>query len=262
MFTMKIHQIFFKNTLRNFCYLINFPDGAIYCIDPFRSEEIINYLKSFKDGPKLKAIINTHDHCDHFSGNAELVDHFHCQVMAHKEAQVPLKNKNLEDQEIIHQCDEWVLKSLYTPGHTMSHVCLLLEKSGIPYALFTGDCFFNAGVGNCHNGGNPEVLYQTISEIFGAFPDELLIYPGHEYLKRNLEFTKNYEPHNKSAIEFLKKLEGLNLDEVFFINSMKTERSINTFLRLESSDLREELNLKTADQKKVFLTLRELRNRW
>lgn len=260
---MKIHQIFFKNTLRNFCYLVAFDDGAIYCIDPFRSGEIISYLKD----QKLTAIINTHDHCDHYSGNEELVLAYQCPVMAHAEASVPFKNKNLLDQEIIYQAKseglEWTLKSVYTPGHTLSHLCVLLEKNNEAFALFTGDCFFNAGVGNCHNGGDPEVLYKTISTIFKKLPADLLIYPGHDYLKRNLEFTKNYEPHNLVAQNFLKEIATRNSDdEHFFINTMKTEREINTFLRLESRDLLETLQLKNSDEKKVFLTLRELRNRW
>jgi hydroxyacylglutathione hydrolase len=260
--TMKIHQIFFKNNLRNFGYLITFADGAIYCIDPHRSTEIINYIKD----QSLTGIINTHDHCDHYSGNEELVLAYQCPVMAHTVASVPLKNKNLQDQEIIYHGTnediEWTLKSIYTPGHTLSHICVLLEKNEKPFALFTGDCFFNAGVGNCHNGGDPEVMYQTISTIFKNLPDDLLIYPGHEYLKRNLEFTRNYEPHNLAAQNFLKEISTIDSDKHFFINTMKIEREINTFLRLESSDLRETLNLQNSNEKQVFLTLRELRNRW
>ena len=255
---MNIQQIFFKNILRNFCYLITFDDGAIYCIDPFESDLVLKVLKN----EKLKAIINTHDHCDHYSGNEKLVEKFHCTVMAHKDAQIPFKNGNLLNQQVIYQFGVWSLKSIYTPGHTMSHVCLLLEKENIPYALFTGDCFFNAGVGNCHNGGDPKVMYQTISKIFKTLPDQLLIYPGHEYLKRNLEFTKKQEPANKDAEKFLQMLEGFNLDETFFVNSMKVERQINTFLRLESSALRSQLHLVNADNEQVFLTLRELRNKW
>ena len=182
--------------------------------------------------------------------------------MAHKDAQIPLKNGNLENQQVIYKSGDWSLKSIYTPGHTMSHICLMLERDNVPYALFTGDCFFNAGVGNCHNGGNPKVMYQTISEIFANLPDQLLIYPGHEYLKRNLEFTKKQEPTNHEAIHFLQKHEGLNLDEIFFVNSMKVERQINTFLRLESTALRSQLNLESVDSEQVFLTLRELRNKW
>ena len=259
---MKIHQIFFKNNLRNFCYLITFADGTIYCIDPLRSVEIINFLLD----KTLTGIINTHDHCDHYSGNEELYLAFKCSVMAHTKASVPYKNKNLNDQEIIYQTKEsdieWTLKSIYTPGHTKSHICVLLEKNHMPFAFFTGDCFFNAGVGNCHNGGNPEDLYQTISTIFENLPDTVLIYPGHEYLKRNLEFTNHYESNNFDAQNFLQEISSLNLDEHFFINTMKIERKINTFLRLESSALLQKLNLKNSNKKQVFLTLRELRNKW
>jgi hypothetical protein len=64
------------------------------------------------------------------------------------------------------------------------------------------------------------------------------------------------------AQNFLKEISTLNLDEHFFINTMKTEREINTFLRLGSRDLLEKLNLVNSNEKQVFLTLRELRNRW
>lgn len=259
---MKIHQIFFNNSLRNFCYLISFDDGAIYCIDPCSSTEIIDYLDSHLHHKTLRGIINTHDHCDHYSGNTELVGRYHCPVMAHPKAAIPNKNKSLNNHEIIYQTGEWTLKTVYTPGHTLTHICVVLENSEGPYALFTGDCFFNAGVGNCHNGGDPEVLYQTITDYFYQLPDDVLIYPGHEYLKRNLEFTKTYEPHNTEALKFLAKIESVNLNEVFFINSMKVERQINTFLRLDSPDLRQTLKLENANSKKIFLSLRELRNRW
>ncbi len=259
---MKIQQIFFKNSLRNFSYLIIFNDGPIYCIDPFQSKDIFQALES----QKLTAIINTHDHCDHYSGNLALVEFFQCLVMAHPNAEVPLKNKNLNHNEIIFQQDEgtdsWRLRALFTPGHTQSHLCLLLEKNDKAYAVFTGDCFFNAGVGNCHHGGDPAILYTTIKEIFNLFPDEMLIYPGHEYLKRNLEFSHKYEPQNIEVLQFLQRIEKMNLDESFFINTMKIEREINTFLRLNSSELLEHLNLVDAGPKQVFLTLRELRNHW
>ena len=266
MCAMKIHQIFFKNTLRNFCYLIAFSDGAIYCIDPFSSLEVLNALK----GQKLKGIINTHDHCDHYSGNPDLITDSNCEVYAHLNANIPSITYGLSDNEIIYQTVEkthdgdveWQIKALYTPGHTMTHICLMLEKNKKAFALFTGDCFFNAGVGNCHNGGSPEVLYKTISEIFEMLPDDLLIYPGHEYLKRNLEFSLNREPSNSHAQKFLSEIKAVNLDEIFFINSMKVEREINPFLRLENDELRSQVHLAEVSSKKVFLTLRELRNKW
>lgn len=259
---MKIHQIFFKNTLRNFSYLISFDDGAIYCIDPFNALEVTEYLNIHLNRQGLRGIINTHDHCDHYSGNEELISLFHCPVMSHPDAHIPLKNKNLSDQEVIYQSGDWALKCLYTPGHTLTHLCVVLEQRGRTFAIFTGDCFFNAGVGNCHNGGDPEILYQTITQHFNQLSDDVLVYPGHDYLKRNLEFTKNVEPQNENAQAILQKLENINLDETHFVHSMKVEREINTFLRLEEPELQKNLNLENANSKKIFLTLRELRNRW
>jgi hydroxyacylglutathione hydrolase len=254
---MKVQQIFFKNTLRNFSYLITFSDGAIFCIDPFSGAEVLSSLK----GEKLTAIINTHDHCDHHDGNAELYSKFRCSVMCHEYAKVPHKDRGLRDEDIIHECGEWQLSAVDTPGHTLSHICLVLKKNGKEFALFTGDCFFNAGVGNCHS-GSMDALYTTIDTIFSKFPDEMLIYPGHEYLKNNLKFTMSIESHNAEALAFLQKIEKLDLDEVFFVNDMSTERKINTFLRLKEPEIKKALKLEEADDKKVFTTLRELRNNW
>ncbi len=259
MICMRVEQIFFKNTLRNFCYLIIFDDGAIFCIDPFNSSEVIERLGA---GAKLAGVINTHDHWDHIAGNSDLVLTYNCPVYAHVNAKVDNKTTELLDGDVIYKNDLWELSSLFTPGHTLSHVCLMLKKEGTPYAIFTGDCFFNAGVGNCHNGGDPEILFETIHEIFATFPDDILIYPGHEYLKRNLEFTMNIEASNSEASTFLKSIETVDLNEVFFINNMQTERAINTFLRLKNPEIKNRLQLPSGSEKEIFIRLRELRNKW
>ncbi len=54
------------------------------------------------------------------------------------------------------------LEVLDTPGHTMCHVCLRSHTD--QPALFCGDTLFDAGAGNCHNGGHPEALYETFSK--------------------------------------------------------------------------------------------------
>lgn len=183
-------------------------------------------------------------------------------MFCHQDALVPGKSRGLVNDELIHESNGWSLVSLNTPGHTLSHICLVLKKDNVAYAVFTGDCFFNAGVGNCHNGGDPILLYPTISQIFSLFPDELLIYPGHEYLKRNLEFSQSIFGNDYSVDNFLKKISTLNLDEVFFINSMKTEREINSFLNLKSLKVRKTLGMIKSQDQEVFIRLRELRNKW
>jgi hydroxyacylglutathione hydrolase len=256
---MEIIQLFFKNKLRNFSYLLRFESGAIFCIDPFESDLILSQLNS---NEFLKGIVNTHDHCDHYSGNDGLIQKFNCEVYAHQNAEVPHKKFGLKNDDIIFQNEEWILKAIDTPGHTLSHICIMLLKNKIPYAFFTGDCFFNAGVGNCYNGGDVKKLFMTIETIFSTLPDDLLIYPGHEYLKRNLEFTLSVNKKNNSAKIYLDKIKNVNLDEVFYVSNMKIEREINSFLQLDNSDIRDSLNLSTESRQEVFISLRELRNSW
>ena len=89
------------------------------------------------------------------------------------------------------------LEVLDTPGHTMCHVCLRSHTD--QPALFCGDTLFNAGAGNCHNGGHPAELYKTFSEQLARLPASTLIYPGHDYIENNLRFTLDREPDNRSA---------------------------------------------------------------
>src|SRR3546814_5294660 len=77
------------------------------------------------------------------------------------------------------------LEVLDTPGHTMSHVCLL-SRSDQP-CLFSGDTLFNAGAGNCHNGGHPQQLYRTFAEQLAKLPETTRIYPGHDYIANRTE---------------------------------------------------------------------------
>ena len=157
------------------------------------------------------------------------------------------------------------LECLDTPGHTMSHVCLLAHAD--TPALFSGDTLFNAGAGNCHNGGHPVQLYETFSRQLTRLPDATRVYPGHDYLANNLRFTLDREPDNANAREMLERLAGHDAGNAF-VTTLDIERRINTFFRLRSptviARLREAFpDLPDApDERTVFLKLRELRNKW
>ena len=85
---------------------------------------------------------------------------------------------------------------------------LLSGAHGDRPALFSGDTLFNAGAGNCHNGGNAEDLYTTFAEQLSRLPDITRIYPGHDYIENNLKFTLAREPDNSAAAEWLPKVAG------------------------------------------------------
>ena len=157
------------------------------------------------------------------------------------------------------------LRCLDTPGHTLTHICAFADAE--EPALFSGDTLFNAGVGNCHNGGAPELLYETFAQQLSQLPDATRVYPGHEYLAHNLEFTLDREPGNTAAAALLTRARGQDPARGL-VTTLAEEKDINVFLRLKEPEviarLREPFpNLgATPDERTVFLALRALRNRW
>jgi hydroxyacylglutathione hydrolase len=157
------------------------------------------------------------------------------------------------------------LECLDTPGHTMSHICL--RSHGDQAALFSGDTLFNAGAGNCHNGGHPDQLYETFRTQLSKLPDNTRIYPGHDYLLNNLRFTLDREPDNVAARHLLQTYADQDPDNAL-VTTIADEREINTFFRLQSpsviAHLREAFDNfpQSPSPREVFLKLRELRNRW
>jgi hydroxyacylglutathione hydrolase len=147
----------------------------------------------------------------------------------------------------------------------MSHICLL-SKTDQP-ALFSGDTLFNAGAGNCHNGGHPNELYDTFTNQLEKLPEHTLIYPGHDYLINNLRFTLDREPDNADAKQMLQNYENQDPADAL-VTTLAQEREINTFFRLDSPSVIARLQADFPEigdnpgARTVFLKLRELRNKW
>ncbi|MBT3586846.1 MAG: hydroxyacylglutathione hydrolase [Halobacteriovoraceae bacterium] len=257
---MKVHQIYTGSSLRNFSYIIQSSDGLSYVVDPYDGRQVLDFIK--KIGGALAAIINTHEHWDHTQGNSEIVRETKCAVWAHSNAEGKIKGvtRFLEANEIISLGGDDEIEVLDTPGHTFAHLCLLLRENSKPIAVLTGDTLFNAGVGNCHNGGDPSVLYETVMTQLKCLPDDVLIYPGHEYLGNNLCFTLDREPSNQSAKGLLSKYNSRGDD--FMVTNIQIEKEVNTFFRLNNSEIINNLSGETSSPKEVFLRLRELRNNW
>jgi hypothetical protein len=140
-------------------------------------------------------------------------------------------DRGLQAKDLITVGNTVELEALDTPGHTMSHVCLL-SHTEIP-ALFCGDTLFNAGAGNCHHGGHPEELYGTFAGQLAQRQDNTLVYPGHDYMANNLEFTLDREPDNARASELLGDVRDQNPNAAL-VFSLAMEKEINTFFRLQN----------------------------
>ncbi len=259
---MKIHQIFTHNSLRNFTYYIEFENKQAIIIDPWDAQVAQKFLKT--NQLTLTTIINTHEHWDHTQGNQELVDKYECEVWAHKMGQgkIPAQSHLLEPGENIQLSEETIMQVIDTPGHSQAHLCFIIEHKNKPHCIFTGDILFNAGVGNCHNGGDVEDLYETISTKIATLPDSIIIYPGHDYLENNLRFTLKHEPSNTQAKLWLEKYSQSNINDNPLTTTLADEKQINTFLRLDNKEIQSRLATSTASEKETFIALRALRDKW
>jgi len=263
---MIVKQLYADNPLRNFHYLIACEQTKeAMVIDPLDVDRCMS--AAIKHGFKITQILNTHEHWDHIGGNSEMREKTGATILAHHGAshKIPDVDRGLEAGDSIKVGSSISFKVLDTPGHTDCHICLLSD--GNSPALFCGDTLFNAGVGNCTNGGNPDRLYNTFEAQLTRLPDNTVIYPGHDYIINNLLFTLDREPDNENAKFFLKRLEHQSPHDAY-VSTMADERIINSFLRLDNPSIIRELRQsfpemsKTPDKREVFIALRSLRNHW
>ncbi len=276
---MLVEQIAVNNSLRNYMYLVACPETReAAAIDPLDHEVVLQRAKDL--GWQIRGVINTHEHHDHIGGNEPVIAATGATLFAHYQAmdKIPNVDEGLKAGDAVQIGSSVELVALDTPGHTFCHTCLYyMGKSemgkgqqktdaDLP-ALFSGDTLFNAGVGNCHNGGNPQTLYQTFKEQLFKLPDYTRIYPGHDYIVNNLQFTLDREPNNVAAQSLLVAMQQWS-GEQHFISNIAMEKHVNAFFRLSNDEIIENLRLKFSDmpeqptEEDVFLYLRQLRNHW
>ncbi|CAN5651318.1 MBL fold metallo-hydrolase [soil metagenome] len=263
---MIVERIWTGNAYRNYNYLIACPEtGEALAIDPLDHEKCLNTARV--KGWQITQILNTHEHHDHTGGNAAVVAATGAKVIAHHMAagKIAGMDRGVKAGDVIKVGKHIELECLDTPGHTMCHICLRSHTD--EPALFSGDTLFNAGAGNVHNGGDVNALYATFVEQLARLPDNTRVYPGHDYIENNLKFTLAREPGNSTAQALLPSVTGTDPAKTA-VTTLGQEKDINTFFRLGSAGVIEELRKsfpqlpEQPDAKTVFARLRELRNSW
>ncbi|MHA1538803.1 MAG: hydroxyacylglutathione hydrolase [Alphaproteobacteria bacterium] len=263
---MIVEQIWTDNAYRNFNYLIACEEsGEALAIDPLDHEKCLKRAK--EKGWDIRIVLNTHEHGDHTGGNKAVIAATGAKLLAHANAKdkIPGIDRGLAAGDIIKLGKTVELETLDTPGHTMSHVCLLSHTD--QPALFCGDTLFNAGAGNCHGGGHPVELYHTFVEQLASLGADTQVYPGHDYIANNLEFTLDREPGNARALALLGEVRDQDTDNPL-VTTLALEKEVNAFFRLHEPSIIERLKEKfpdlgaDPDPQDLFVKLRELRNDW
>lgn len=259
---MRVVPIPLRNAFDHINYLLvcSVKREAV-AVDPYDAPRIIAEAEA--QGVTITSIVNTHEHWDHAGKNAEMRARTGAAVMAPRAAAGTLEglDRLLVDGDTISVGAESVTVRA-VPGHTMASIALFgAEDDGTPFVV-SGDTLFGAGVGNCGYGGHAPTLQETISGVFAPLADETRVYPGHDYLKRNLAFTLSIEPGNAAARALASLLESSD-GTVPYFTTVGEERAINLFLRSGSPEVRANLELPAPTRDAVvFLAIRSRRDHW
>ncbi len=260
---MKVVRLYMNNRLRNFNYIIGCQEtGQAIALDPLDGDAVL--AAAAAEGWQIQLIINTHEHHDHIEGNPVVQAATGAPIWASEHAigKIPNVGKGLVANEVI-ELGSMKFKVLPTPGHTPVHVCLLTLSEETPI-LFSGDTLFNACAGNCFNGGNVDEMYDTFQRVLEPLPNSTILYPGHDYMKTNLDFSLTWEPDNQDTKLWQGKVKDLEPKSMPYM-TLGEERLYNPFLRLACPSLVRVLKDRgdeVSNEREVFKTLRAHRDQW
>lgn len=144
-------------------------------------------------GVKLVAIVNTHGHFDHVSGNRALKERTGAPLLIHRADEEMLRHaaraaemffvtaedspradRTLEDGDEV-GVGAALFTVAHTPGHSPGGITLIGEGSA-----FCGDLVFFGSAGRTDlPGGSRQALQESIRRRIMTLPDETVLYPGH-----------------------------------------------------------------------------------
>ena len=244
----------------NYAYLIvceKTNNAAI--VDPSEAGPILSKVKEEK--VTLRAILNTHHHHDHTGGNPGLLDRLTLQVYGHAadKKRIPGLTHPLNDGDEV-RIGELTGKVLFIPGHTRGHIAYLFENK-----LFCGDTLFVAGCGRLFE-GTAEQMHDSLTKL-RQLPADTLVYCGHEYTEKNIQFALTLEPNNKHLTEKMQRARSLRAKGISTVPStMAEEMETNPFLRWESKEIQDNLRKNFPhlglDPVSVFAKIRELKDQF
>lgn len=146
------------------------------------SERLADLLGHDAQRPRLRTIVTTHQHADHWQALGAVAGQTGCFTLAHPadaEA-LPVPPDRLVEHGDTVDVGESRLSVIHLRGHTPGSIALLYrDPNGHPH-LFTGDSLFPGGVGKTSSPENFRSLIDDVeNRIFAELPDDTWFYPGH-----------------------------------------------------------------------------------
>ena len=206
--------MFFEQIATGGCqsYVIGCPETcAAAIIDPEISQIDRYQGIAAREGLRVRYVIDTHTHADHFSATDGLARIVGVPVVMHAASAAPFASLRLDDGDML-IIGQLRLHAMHTPGHTKDSLCLKLEDR-----IFTGDTLLIGATGRSDlPTGDPEALHDSLFNHLLKLDPALLVYPAHDYKKEGhttigREIENNPRLKKKDRGEFVEMMTHLNL---------------------------------------------------
>jgi len=190
-----IDHLYFKQLemgpMQNFVYLIGSTETRKASVVD-AAWEIDRILRvATEDEMEITHAFVTHTHPDHVGGRfagieiqgvTELLSKCKAKVVVHKAEAEFLKALSPSDIIKAESGDKIDIggvevQLLHTPGHTPGSQCFLVDNR-----IVSGDTLFIGACGRVDlPGSNPEQMYYSLTQKLMALPDDMILFPGHNY---------------------------------------------------------------------------------
>ncbi|XP_954432.1 hydroxyacylglutathione hydrolase, putative [Theileria annulata] len=263
----------------NYSYVLKDPESSnALCVDPVEYEKVYNVCK--ENDLELKLALCTHKHWDHsvlyllfITNFPKILISYLCLIV---ECVIGGNNgikKLVPDVEVVGSSYEetpgvtlpvkheqtltfgnLVIKCLKASCHTLGHIMYYVYHPSNDHQqplLFSGDTLFISGCGRFFEGDARSMM--EIVETVKSLPENTLLYCGHEYTLKNLQFAYSVD---KSDVVF-KKLnwskETVSKGLPTVPSTLQEEKLYNPFMRVKEL-------MKSLDEQSEESTMNKLRS--
>jgi hydroxyacylglutathione hydrolase len=177
--------------MQNYVYLIGSAETreAAVVDAAWDIDEILRIAA--QDEMEITHALVTHTHPDHVGGGfagmeiagaTELLEKCKAKVVVHKAEAEFIKGLSSSDMIKTDNGDKVdvggvEVQLMHTPGHTPGSQCFLVENR-----VVSGDTLFIDACGRVDfPGGNPEQMYYSLTQKLMTLPDDMILFPGHNY---------------------------------------------------------------------------------
>jgi len=170
-------------------------------------------------GLKLAYTLDSHIHADHITSALRFKREAGSRIAHPAFDNLPCADVGLEEGKPM-EIGSIRVEPLFTPGHTDGHHAYRINNR-----VFTGDALLIDGCGRTDfQNGDAPTLYRSVHEKLFALPEDMLVYPAHDYQGRRVSSIGQEKTRNprlggdKPLDEFVQIMEGLNLAYPKFID--------------------------------------------